>query len=53
MFVDLGRLRAFKGSQKYPIPAGVDLAKFPSVVIWCQQFSVLISPADLAFEPSS
>ena len=50
MFVDLGRLRAFKGSQKYPIPAGVDLAKFPSVVIWCQQFSVLISPADLAFE---
>ena len=53
MFVDLGRLRAFKGSQKYPIPAGVDLSKFPSVVIWCQQFSVLISPADLAFEPSS
>ena len=53
MFLDLGGLRAFKGSQKYPIPAGVDLAKFPSVVIWCQQFSVLISPADLTFEPSS
>jgi len=53
MFVDLGGLRAFKGSQKYSIPAGVDLAKFPSVVIWCQQFSVLISPADLTFEPSS
>jgi hypothetical protein len=53
MFVDLGGLRAFKGSQKYPIPAGIDLSKFPSVVIWCQQFSVLISPADLSFEPSS
>ena len=53
MFVDLGRLRAFKGSQKYAVPAGVDLAKFPSLVIWCQQFSVLISPADLTFEPSS
>ncbi|HEX2447039.1 MAG TPA: DM13 domain-containing protein [Methyloceanibacter sp.] len=53
MFVDLGGLRAFKGSQKYPIPAGVDLTKFPSVVIWCEQFSVLISPADLTFEPSS
>lgn len=53
MFVDLGGLRAFKGSQKYSIPAGVDLAKFPSVVIWCQQFSVLISPADLSFEPGS
>ncbi len=53
MFVDLGGLRAFKGSQKYPIPAGIDLAKFPSIVIWCEQFSVLISPADLIFERSS
>lgn len=50
MYVDLGRLRAFKGSQNYAIPAGVDLKKFPSVVVWCQQFSVLISPADLTFE---
>jgi hypothetical protein len=53
MFVDLGGLRAFKGSQKYAVPAGVDLSKFPRVVIWCQQFSVLISPADLTFEPKS
>ncbi len=49
MFVDLGRLRAFKGSQKYPVPAGVDLRDYPSVVIWCAQFGVLISPADLQF----
>jgi hypothetical protein len=47
MFVDLGRLRAFKGSQRYPIPAGIDLAKYPSLIIWCERFSVLISPADL------
>lgn len=47
MFVDLGGLRAFKGSQRYPIPAGVDLKDYPSVVIWCERFSVLISPADL------
>ena len=47
MFVDLGRLRAFKGSQRYPIPAGVNLKDYPSVIIWCEQFSVLISPADL------
>jgi len=52
VFVDLGGLRAFMGSQKYPIPTGVDLTEFPSVVIWCQQFSVLISPADLSFEQS-
>jgi hypothetical protein len=47
MFVDLGRLRAFKGSQNYDIPAGVDIARFGAVVIWCEQFGVLISPAKL------
>ena len=46
-FVDLGRLRSFKGSQRYAIPAGVDLANYRSVIIWCERFSVLISPADL------
>jgi hypothetical protein len=48
MFVDLGGLRAFKGSQRYAIPAGIDLSKYASVIIWCERFSVLISPADLA-----
>ena len=49
MFVDLGRLRAFKGSQVYSIPAGVDLKNYGSVVIWCKHFGVLISPAKLDF----
>lgn len=49
MFVDLGRLRAFKGSQNFSIPAGLDLKDYKSVVIWCEKFGVLISPADLAF----
>ena len=48
MYVDLGGLRAFKGSQRYAIPAGVNLKDYPSVVIWCERFSVLISPADLS-----
>jgi hypothetical protein len=48
MFVDLGRLKAFKGSQNYEIPAGIDIGKFGSVVVWCEQFGVLISPAKLA-----
>ena len=47
MYVDLGRLKAFKGSQNYPIPAGVDLARYETVVIWCEQFGVLVSPAPL------
>jgi len=50
MYVDLGRLKAFKGSQNFPVPAGVDLARYPSVVIWCEQFGVLISPAALKFQ---
>jgi electron transfer DM13 len=48
MFIDLGRLKAFQGSQNYPVPAGVALADYGSVVIWCEQFGVLISPASLA-----
>ena len=52
MYVDLGQLRAFKGSQRYAIPAGVNLADYPSVVIWCERFAVLISPADLMPAPT-
>ena len=48
MFVDLGRLKAFTGSQNYPIPGGIDLADFQSVVVWCEQFNVLISPAAIS-----
>ena len=50
MFVDLGRLRAFKGSQVYDVPVGVDLKTYGSVIIWCEAFGVLISPATLAFK---
>lgn len=53
MYVDLGRLRAFKGSQNYPIPAGVDVRAYGSVVIWCERFGVLISPATLTFETAT
>jgi hypothetical protein len=48
MFVDLGRLKAFSGSQNYAIPAGVDIKDFKSVVIWCEQFNVLISPGNIS-----
>lgn len=45
MFVDLGRLKAFSGSQNYAVPTGVDPLAYQTVVIWCEQFNVLISPA--------
>ena len=47
MYVDLGRLKAFKGSQNYPVPPGVHFSSYGSVVIWCEHFGVLISPAEL------
>jgi hypothetical protein len=46
-FVDLGRLRSFQGSQRYALPPGLDVSKYQSVIVWCEQFSVLITPADL------
>lgn len=49
MYVDLGPLAAFKGSQRFVVPAGVDLTKYPSVVIWCAPYAALISAADLSF----
>ncbi len=47
MFVDLGPLAAFSGRQSYPVPVGVDVGDYGSVVIWCEQFNSLISPAEL------
>ena len=51
MFVDLGRLKSFSGSQNYPIPTGLDPVGYGSVVIWCEQFNVLISPAKITYQP--
>ena len=47
MYVDLGQLKAFSGSQNYVIPAGIKLSEYKSVIVWCEQFNVLISPANL------
>ncbi|MEM7292046.1 MAG: DM13 domain-containing protein [Pseudomonadota bacterium] len=48
-YVDLGRLKSFSGSQNYAIPEGVNPKQFGSVVVWCEQFDVLITPATLMF----
>ncbi len=46
-WVALGQLKGNIGDQNYDIPADVDLSKYRSVVIWCEQFGVLFSPAAL------
>ncbi len=46
-FVSLGRLKANIGNQNYDIPEGTDFSKYDTVLIWCQQFSVLFGSATL------
>ncbi|HEY7734109.1 MAG TPA: DM13 domain-containing protein [Nitrososphaera sp.] len=52
-FVDLGRLKGNIGNQNYDIPAGTDLSKYDTVLIWCKQFSVLFGSAELAGSESA
>ena len=46
-WVALGPLKGNIGDQNYVIPGDVNIADYKSVVIWCEQFGVLFSAADL------
>jgi len=43
--INLGRLKASDGAFNYDIPAGTDISRVRSVVVWCRQFSVLFATA--------
>jgi hypothetical protein len=45
---DLGALKGNKGNQQYELPAGLDLGRYTSVVIWCRAFSAGFARATLA-----
>jgi hypothetical protein len=47
-FVDLGDMKGNVGNQNYEIPAGVDLAVYDKVLIWCVRFSSPFGEALLA-----
>ena len=47
-WLSLGQLKGNIGDQNYAIPADTEVSKYQSVVIWCEQFGVLFSPAKLA-----
>ena len=47
-WVSLGALKGSKGDQTYVVPEGTDVSQYGSVVIWCEQFGVLFSPAPLS-----
>jgi len=46
--VNLGRLKGNIGNQNYPIPAGTDLTKYNTTLVWCRAFSVLFGSAQLS-----
>lgn len=47
-FLSIGRLKGNVGNQNYVVPADIDISKYGSVVIWCELFGVLFSPAALS-----
>jgi hypothetical protein len=44
-FVDLGALKGNRGNQQYRLPAGLDLDRYSTAVVWCRAFSVLFARA--------
>ncbi|MEO1204569.1 MAG: DM13 domain-containing protein, partial [Pseudomonadota bacterium] len=44
-FLKLGELKGNVGNQNYELPEGTDVDDYGSVVIWCELFDVLFSPA--------
>jgi hypothetical protein len=47
-YVDLGDMKGNVGDQNYEIPAGVDLARYDTVVIWCVRFDSAFGAAALS-----
>ena len=47
-FVDLGTLKGNVGNQNYLIPAGVDLDRYSTAVVWCRRFEVGFAAAVLS-----
>ena len=47
-YIELGKLKGNRGDQNYRIPAGTDISKYKSLVIWCVRFKVGFGVAPLA-----
>lgn len=45
--INIGELKATKGTQEYEIPAGINLDDYSSVLVHCEAYSVLWGGGDL------
>jgi hypothetical protein len=43
--LNLGALKATDGAFNYEVPAGTDVSRFESAIVWCDAFSVLFATA--------
>ncbi len=46
-YITLGRIKSFKGKQRYAIPNNLNLANYKSVGIWCEEFNATFGYASL------
>lgn len=46
-YVNLGRLKNIKGSQRYAIPGNVNLGQFHAAAIWCRRYNATFGYASL------
>ena len=46
-YVDLGKIKATKGSVNYNLDSSIDTEKYNKVLVWCVPFQVLFSYAEL------
>ncbi len=44
----LGDLKGTDGAFNYDVPAGTDISRYKSAVVWCRQFAVLFAAATFA-----
>ena len=46
--LELGELKGTDGAFNYEVPAGTDVSRFNSAIVWCKAFSVLFATAPLS-----
>ncbi len=45
-----GPLASLTGAQTYALPAGIDVADYDQVYVWCEEFAVPLGVADLTLQ---